>query len=63
MIEEKILIRLFLFFDRIKKGDKMNTYNGKQINTKRDLVNAIFKQAGINFEGSEKFWEKFDLLE
>ena len=39
------------------------TYNGKQINTKRDLVNAIFKQSGINFEGSEKFWEKFDLLE
>ena len=41
----------------------MNTYNGKQINSKKDLVTAIFKQSGINFEGSEKFWESFNLLE
>ena len=38
-------------------------YNGRRINTKKELVLEIFNQAGINFVVSEKFWENFDRLD
>ena len=48
----------------LERAEKLAVnYNGKTINTKKEIVTAIFKQAGINFEGSEKFWESFNKLE
>lgn len=38
------------------------SYNGETMKTKRDLINAIFKQAGINFEGTEDFFRVFNEL-
>ena len=38
-------------------------YNGKQIRTKKDMVLAIFDQAGVKFEASKDFWHSFNKLD